>query len=484
MTQRFDAWTNLVTGLNTSRDKSTYSKFMGNDKLPDPYLDALYHDNDMASTICDTLPEEALRQGYSFTLPVDITDTTLDTDEALAQAKQQEQAVMDKLYQLGVQQKLTDALVWSEVFGASAILFGAVDGADAAHLSEPLNETALQDFTHINVVDRRYMTPLKWYSDPTLPKFGQPETYIISQYATDSVHLSAGVMEVHETRMYVFGGVRTSLLRRQQNGGWEDSKLQRVHHVLRQFGVGWDTLENLLQDANQGVYKIKGYIDALAANDENVITKRMQMIDMARSIVRAVVLDAEDESFERQSFSWSGVEKPYELLMYRLSAAARFPMTVLFGRSPAGMNATGESDIRLFYDKVGSYRENKVKPALERIIELVLRAKNGPTSGDEPDGWQLVFPSLWQLSPTEEATMRKTQAETDKIYVEIGTLTPDEVALSRFTPEGWSAETTIDYSSRLLKEPEPEPEPVVPVPAPAAPMMEEPADLEEDGDNA
>ena len=89
-----------------------------------------------------------------------------------------------------------------------------------------------------------------------------------------------------------------------------------------------------------------------------------------------------------------------------------------------------------------------LRPKLHRVLQLILRSKEGPTGGQVPDALQITFPPLWQLTPTEEATRRKTVAETDVAYVEAGIVTAEEVAASRFRPEGWSAETQVDMDVR------------------------------------
>ncbi|MFQ8761936.1 MAG: anti-CBASS protein Acb1 family protein [Intestinimonas sp.] len=53
-----------------------------------------------------------------------------------------------------------------------------------------------------------------------------------------------------------------------------------------------------------------------------------------------------------------------------LSGASRIPVTKLFGRSPAGMNATGESDLRNYYDYVDTLREAKLRPILEKLLPV------------------------------------------------------------------------------------------------------------------
>jgi phage-related protein (TIGR01555 family) len=431
---RFDGWSNPFTGLGTSRDKSTYARFGQSLRLSDKELDDLYHTDDMASLICDALPEAALRRGLS----VEIAD-----DQDL------EAGINERLREIDAASKIQENAIWARVFGGCSLIPGVDDGNE--NLDEPLNEANIKSFTHINIVDKRYLIPLTWYTDPSSPKFGEPEKYLLTPSAVSGQQVYIkGSTEIHESRMIIMGGVMTSITQRQRNYGWQDSVLQRVYQTLRSFGTSWDSLSNLIQDANQAVFKMDGLIDALAANEEGVIQKRMQLVDMGRSVIRAIVLDADSEDFERKSFSWSGIEKPFELLIYRLAAAARMPITMLMGRSPAGMNATGESDFRIWYDRVQAYQRQEIAPVAERIARLLCLAEGK----EYPTNAEITFPPLWEPTAKEIAETQETQSRADKNYIETAVLLPEEVAMSRFTDRGWSPNTAIDVDAR----PEPEPE--------------------------
>lgn len=475
---RFDSWSNPFTGLGTERDKMYYNTFSANTRLDDELAETLYAEDDIAARVCDTMPEYAFRKGVKVQISPDDDAETDDLEATKAETEDLEKAVMDEFERLDVVTKFTDAAVWANVFGGCALLIGGADGARGYGLLEPLNENAIKSITHLNVIDKRYMIPISWYTDPEEPMFGEPRTYLITPFAyprgpTDTLRNSPGVIELHESRLLMFGGVRTSIYRRQQFDGWKDGLLQRMHTVLKQFGVSWDSLAHIISDANMGVFKMAGLIDAIAANETDVIQQRLQLLDISRSNIRSVVLDAGDngnpgEEFLRQNFSWSGIREPFDLLMYRLSAAARVPVTVLMGRSPAGMNATGESDERNFYDQVEAYRtQGDILPNLNKLVRLLFLAKSGPTNGKEPGNWYVEFPNLWSMTPKEEAEIYNLRADGDTKYITAGVLLPEEVALSRFGPEGGQDATImIDLNSRVAGEDEPELEPVTAPPAP------------------
>jgi hypothetical protein len=162
------------------------------------------------------------------------------------------------------------------------------------------------------------------------------------------------------------------------------------------------------------------------------------------------------------------------LFILRICAAARMPVTKLFGQSPSGLNATAEGDLAFWYDRVSGQQDADLRKQLEYLIKLLWLAKDGPTGGVEPKSWSLDFESLWQLSQDEETAARKTQAETDAVYIDTGVLTPDEVAMSRFGGDRYSFETSLDDEIRA------EPEQVEPEPEPAMAPVQEPAQTQPD----
>jgi phage-related protein (TIGR01555 family) len=211
--------------------------------------------------------------------------------------------------------------------------------------------------------------------------------------------------------------------------------------------MSWGGAAHLLSDFSQAVYKIKGLAELIAANEDETIINRFRIIDLARSLVRAVVIDA-DEDFERKTTPMSGVPEVLDRFSTRMAAAAQMPVTLMMGQSPAGLNATGASDIRFFYDTIKAKQTKHLVPPLERVLTLIFKAKEGPTKGKEPEKWSIKPRPLWQLTEKEQAEVRKLQAETDEIYINSQVAAPEEIAISRFGGDKYSTETVIDFESR------------------------------------
>jgi len=423
-----DNWQNVFTGLGTSRDKTQYGSFVSLAEITETELTALYHQDDTAKRVVALKPREMMRRGFAVNVEED-TDTS--------------SAIGKKLRDLKAAKLVRDAMIWGRLYGGAVVIIGADDGQPA---DKPLREDKIKSVRWLHVVDKRYLVPETYFSDPLKDEmYGEPETFrVVPRRATQTIN-----MVIHRSRLLVFGGAHTTDEERDRLGGWDHSVLRAVYDVLRAFNDVWASSQHLMSEASQGVFKIAGLMSMIAGGQKEELQTRMQLVDMSRSVARSLLLDADNgEDFSREGASFTDAANMLDKWMARLAAAAEVPVTILMGRSPAGMNATGESDFRWFYDTIATSQENDLRPELEKLVRVIMLAKDGPTKGKEPDVWELVFAPLWQPTPKEQAELEKMTAEKDKLYVEAEVLLPEEIALSRFRSEGWSPETQIDRDVR------------------------------------
>jgi phage-related protein (TIGR01555 family) len=380
LNERNDSWQNLLTGLGTVRDKAVYSHYAPETALPLEYLEQLYCNDDIASRIVDLIPNEMLRQGF------------LINKEAPNET-------------IKLTHHLSDTLIKARLFGAAFIYLGIEDGLEQ---HKPVIEGKVKSLKFVNVISAKEIHIKNHYNDALKANFGEPEHY----------ELINSRVVVHESRLLPFYGTRSINPKE-----FPKSVLQRLYPVLQQFNTAWQATAHLMSDAAQGIFKLKGLHSSMSSNRSHELLKRMELVDMSRSISRSILLDAEDEDFRRDAYSFGGIPEILEKLMLRLSAAARIPVSLLMGQTPAGLNATGDSDIRFFYDQVKSEQEG-LKPKIERIYRLM--------SGNAANELKIEFPALWQLTDKEQAEIKRTQAETDRIYLQEGVLLPEEISLMRF----------------------------------------------------
>lgn len=434
---RIDGFLNDVSGFGTSRDKSISNRFTASRLLDDETAEALYVHNSEAARIVDLMVNDAMGKGYRINIP---DDAGLEMSEAVMAAAEGPDG-------LSLSDHYSQAWAWARTFGTGVTFMRADDGANAKDdtLKEPLNEEGIRTIGPFETIDKQFIRPWEFVA-------GQPETYIVTaapiRGLIDTRNKHTRI--IHRSRLIVAEGVRTPMQTRAENSG-ATSVLQRINKILYDFGMSWDVLSTTLQDSQQAVMRIGGLIEAYAEGDTAALKARALDVDRTRSNIRMLLLDsdpAHNESFERQDFDWAGIKEPYELLILRLAMAAGYPTTILLGQSPSGLNATGEADLAWHYKNVESEQRNRVRPALMRMLKLLMLSKDGPTSGVLPPQWDISFEALRNMTPLEQADVELKTAQRDAIYHVDGVLTPDETALSRFTPRGWSQETTIDREER------------------------------------
>ena len=192
-----------------------------------------------------------------------------------------------------------------------------------------------------------------------------------------------------------------------------------------------------------------------SASGDNTVMKRLNILNLAKSNTNTAILDA-NERYEKLTTNVTGIADLLDRFMLALSAVTRIPVSLLFGRSAAGLNATGDNDVRNFYDAVKQEQESKLRGVLEKLIRYIMISKDGPFDGVEPEDWLLQFVPLWQNTEEQDALTRKLVAETDSMYLDRGVIDASEVAVSRFGGNKWSMNTEIDLEMRERESDHPE----------------------------
>lgn len=261
--------------------------------------------------------------------------------------------------------------------------------------------------------------------------FGQPEYYhIYSMY---------GYFTVHYSRCLVF---RNGRLPEQTTNSiyryWGMPEYVKIKRALRECITSHSNGTKLLERSVQAIYKMKNLANLLSTEDgENKVLQRLQVIDMARGILNSMAIDAEGEDYDFKTLQMSGVKDVIDTTCNMLSAVTNIPQTILFGRSPAGMNATGDSDLENYYNMVENIQKQNMKANARTVIDLIL--KQGLIEGKIPEipKYKMKFAALWSLSDTEQAdiaqkkaTTEQTKAQTAQVYIDSGVLDPSEVRSS------------------------------------------------------
>ena len=432
---REDGYVNLLNKYGTKQDNSEAYKFEREPVIPDMQLTGLYEGNGLFSKIIDTPAEEALKHGF---------DLNLKSDELNA-------FVEDALDDLEWEEKAATAIKWARLYGGALIVMLIDDGRG---LEEPVDWEHIRSIDELRVYERSIVQPdyASLYQQDyggkgvgnRVSKFGQPEYYYVS-----SIY---GSFKVHESRCLVF---RNGVLPEQTSNAtylfWGMPEYVRIRRALRETVTAHTDSVKLLERSVQAIYSMKGLASLLTTDDgENQVLKRLQLVDTSRGLLNSIAIDSEGEQYDFKTFQFSGVKDVIDATCNMLSALTNIPQTILFGRSPAGMNATGDSDFESYYNFVEKIQRLMLKRNLRTLLDVVFRA--GIASGDvaeEPD-YKLEFNPLWSLSDTEQATVDQTKAQTALVkaqtaqaYVDMQALDPTEVRRRLASDEEFDVEDII-----------------------------------------
>lgn len=418
-----DGWINLLTGLGVSgRDKRLSSDVYWS-RMDQSTAEQMYAADDVAAAVVDLIPDEAMREGIRL--------KNVD--------KEIESKILEGLEEICADEKLNESWKWARIYGGAGCLLVVDDGLE---LTDPLDISKVRKLYSMIVFSRWELIPNLIETDIRSKDFGKVLTYRISPQSNSNTHLE----EVHHSRVLRFDGVRLPRRLEISNNYWGDSIYSRLENALRNFNTSHDSAASVLQDFTTDVFKMKNLAELVAAGKENDIKTRIELANMSKSVIKAMVLDLE-EDYEVKARSLSGVPDLLNKADERLTVAAKVPHTLLLGQSPSGLNATGNSEQRNWYDYISGQQELNLKYKYNLLIQLVAINKGIQL----PQDWSWEFKPLWQMSDQENATFRKLVAETDALYIQNGVLDASEVAASRFGGEEYSMETVIDQTQREQK---------------------------------
>lgn len=388
----FDRLVNLVSGLGSAKDKASSSIFalalMGKDQL-----DAAYRGDWIARKVVDIPAFDETRAWRNW------------------QAEQDQiEAIEAEEYRHGIQMKVAAARVRARLYGGAALYLGVDGGQPAEELD--LRRVGKGGLKYVHVLNRYEIQPGELELDPQSPLFGEPKKYTLTSASKASI-------DIHPSRVIRFVGAdlpdRNLML-----DGWGDSVLQAVDDAVKHAGSAAAAIAALLQEAKVDVIKMPNLMEMVATEEyRQRVIDRFTLANTAKSMVNAILLDAEEEWSQKQ-VSFAQLPEVLNTYLQIASGAADIPATRLLGQTPGGLQSTGESDLRNYYDRISAGQNLNLRPALYRLDEVIIRS----ALGDRPPEIHYAWAPLWQISEKERAEIAESKAKTTKTYADTGLL-PD-----------------------------------------------------------
>jgi phage-related protein (TIGR01555 family) len=270
---------------------------------------------------------------------------------------------------------------------------------------------------------------------------------------------------IHHSRVIRQIGIQLPVWQAIVEQHWGESVVERLHDRLVSFDTATSGAANLINRAHLrtvGIEKLREILAAGGKAEENLLTMfhHMRMLQTNEGIT---LLDKEDQ-FQAHSYTFSGLSDMVLQFGQQISGASGIPLVRLFGQSPSGLNSTGESDLRMYYDNILAQQESRLREGVMRVLRVLHMSKFGQPA---PENFDFDFVPLWQTSQKEKVDIAKVVADTVKVAVDAGVIdTPTALKELKQSSEYTGVFSNITEQQITEAENEPPPAPVEGQPIP------------------
>lgn len=427
-----DTLQNLFSGMGTGKDKSTHARWhfvpLGADEIENAY-----EGDWLSKKLINIPPEDMTREWRDWQ-----TDSAnIEKIEALEKS-------------LLIQQKVTRAMQLARLDGGAGLLIGNGD----LDMSLPLDPTK-GNLKYLHIVRRIDLKAEDLNRDPGSIDYGTPTMW---NFGTTQ----GNMLKIHPSRVIRLIGVPPIDPLRGTTDGWGNSIMQSVNTALRNVALSTQGVASLIDELKIDVISVPNLSKQLSTPDgSDRVTERFAYANMMKSMYNMILL-GDNETWDRKEVNFNAMPQIMQLYLQIASGAADIPVTRLLGQSPAGMNSTGESDSRNYYDMLKSRQTNELSPALVLLDTILLATALGPNY-DKSTYYE--WAPLWQMTEVEAAAVALNKANTSKIYHDANVFPPEmmtEVIYNQLVEDGTYPGIEQAKDEYGLEPPEPEPVIVAP----------------------
>jgi len=362
----FDGLTNALSGLGGSHDPRSYNRYFVIPKT-DPEIDAAYRGSWVMRKIIDKPATEMVREWR------DWQADSGDIEKLEAEEKR-----------LDLRNKVRRAEMLRGLGGAGMVLW-----TDDSDQSQPLKPESIQTggLKVIHVWHRSRFQLGDMIEDWRDPWFGHPSYYEVQLQG----QAGSRAVRFHPSRVVAF---RADPVAEIVGAGWADcfwgqSKVETVLSAVENVDTAEAGFAALIKDArNRRLYVPKLTEQFATEEGEKRFTRRATALAMGESTLGITFLDAGTatgsdgkatggEKLEDRQMVWTGIPDIKSSYWNAAAAAADMPATVLWGVSPQGMNATGQSDIELWHKTIRGRQDLDLRPCMTQIDAALIPSALG-----------------------------------------------------------------------------------------------------------
>lgn len=311
------------------------------------------------------------------------------------------EAIDEEATTLKIWDEFNATIKWGRLYGG-AICVALIDGQDTA---TPLRLDAVgpKQFRGCLTLDR-------WMIEPSLgdlvtdlgPNLGTPKYYRVLSNAP-----ALRGQTIHYSRVLIRSvGIKLPYQQALMENLWGVSVLERLYDRMVGYDMATAGITQLISKAALRTLKVKDMRQVVAAGGKALdgLTQYTELMRRYQGIEGVTMIDGEDDFELQGSQAFSGLGETLLQLAQQFSGGTQIPLVRLLGQSPAGLNSTGESDLRTYYDGINQKQVAVMNSGVHKVYLLL-----GKSEGfNMPKNFKMKFKSLWQLDDKEKADISDT----------------------------------------------------------------------------
>lgn len=324
-------------------------------------------------------------------------------------------AAIEELWRtLDIRSKMRTALEYDGYFGRYQLFMDIQgDESDVAR-QKPLNlEAGLFKGCLLNVqgIEPMWTTPYSYNSiDPTRADFYKPVSWFVLGRKTHATRLidivSRPVPDLFKPA-YNFGGISMSQLMEPYVMQWYRAR-DSVSDIMYRFSTSGiaTNLSSLLEEDDSG----------------ESTRKRAEFFNEVAGSRGLLLIDKDTEEFFQFNTPLSSLDKLMAQFQEHMSAPSHTPQVKLLGLSPAGLNASSEGEIKVYYDWTHSEQES----VLTNPIVILNKVSQWHLFGSYDPDICHEYVQLDEPTQKEMAEIRTADATAGSNYIANGVITNAE----------------------------------------------------------
>ena len=323
--------------------------------------------------------------------------------------------IEQRLKALGIRDLMRRHVETEMTFGRSQLFVdikGQEDKTDLPLLitGESLKKGCLKGFRLIEPI---WSTPSMYNAtDPAQSDFFVPSKWFVLGKEVHADRLMTLIMRPVPDMLkpaYNFSGLSMLQLMQPYVERWQRT-VDSVSELVHTFSItGLKTnMQNILEGGQEGMAQL---------------VLRSQMFSQLRNNQNLMLMDKDMEEFFQLNTPLSTLDNLMQKAQEQMAGPSHTPLVKLLGITPSGLNANSNGEIRVYNDYIASLQEAHLRPQIETILNLV----QIDLYGEIDDQIVFEFNPLEQMNDEQKATIVKTKADADAVYIQSGVLAPEEI---------------------------------------------------------